>query len=152
MDIVTSITQLRKPTKQVGSGDDISDIVANLFAELGMYRNAGGLSANQLGYNKRVFVMIMKPCPPICIVNPLITKQRGSQIGEEFCLSLPGHPVTVKRPQQIVVKGENQYHKYVKYKLSGLQARIACHEIDHLNGKLITDYKLEQASKEEVTE
>lgn len=140
MNIITNVTPLRKPTKWVDGNDDIGEIVASLFAELKEH-NALGLSANQLGYKRRIFVMTMKPSPAVCIVNPLITKQRGYQIGEEGCLSLPGIIVKVKRPQQIVIKGENQYRKHAKYKLSGQQARIACHEMDHLVGKLITDYK-----------
>lgn len=140
MNIVTNVAKLRKPTEWVAGDDDSSEIAASLFAEL-KERNAVGLSANQLGYKKRIFVMTMKPSPAVCIVNPLITKQRGNQIGEECCLSLPGVSVTVKRPQQVVIKGENQYRKHVRYKLSGQQARIACHEIDHLVGKLIIDYK-----------
>ena len=140
MNIITTVSLLRRPTEWVDGNDDIGEIVASLFAEL-KERAVLGLSANQLGYKKRIFVMTMKPYPPVCIVNPLITKQRGSQVGEEGCLSLPGLGVKVKRPHQIVIKGENQYRKHVKYKLSGQQARIACHELDHLVGRLITDYK-----------
>jgi len=140
VNIITTVTLLRRPTEWVDGNDDIGEIVASLFAEL-KERDALGLSANQLGYKKRIFVMKMKPYPPVCIVNPLITKQRGSQVGLEGCLSLPGLGVKVKRPQQIVIKGENQYRKHVKYKLSGQQARVACHELDHLVGRLITDYK-----------
>lgn len=102
---------------------------------------AAGLSANQLGYNKRIFVMRLDPLPPICMVNPMITKARGSQIGNERCLSVPGKSVKVKRPYQITVKGLNQYLRPVKYKMRGLNARIVCHEVDHLNGKLIIDYE-----------
>ena len=144
--IVTDISFLRKRTEEVQEGEDISEIVASLFRELQEF-NAEGLSANQLGYNKRIFVMTMKPYPPICVVNPIITKVRGSQVREEGCLSIPetmrraGSGISVRRPQQIIIKGLNQYFKPVKYKLSGFQARKACHELDHLNGKLIIDYK-----------
>ena len=140
MNIVTNIAQLRKSTKLVDDNEDIGEIVNNLFQGLKEH-NAMGLSANQLGYNKRIFVMTMKPYPPVCVVNPIIAKERGSQLTEEGCLTLPGVIVKVKRPRQVVIKGQNQYHKPVKYRLNGQQARIACHEVDHLIGKLITDYK-----------
>ena len=144
--IVTDIRFLRKPTEEVQEGEDISEIVDSLFNGLKEF-NAIGLSANQLGYNKRIFVMAMKPHPPICVVNPIITKVRGSRVREESCLSIPetlrhsGSRISLRRPQQITIKGLNQYFKAVKYKLSGFQARVACHEIDHLDGKLIIDYK-----------
>ncbi|MBA7574431.1 Peptide deformylase [subsurface metagenome] len=57
---------------------------------------------------------------------------------------MPGEGVVIKRPHMVVVKGVNQYFRPVRYRLSGLQARIACHEIDLLLGKLIIDYKEER--------
>ena len=140
MNIVTDIIQLRKVTDFVEAGDSISDIVANLLQEMND-RGSLGFAANQLGYNARIFVMTMKPRPPICVVNPRVVKERGKQVGNERCESLPGVEVSIMRPHSIVVKGLNKYFKPVKYKLHGLPARIACHEIDHLCGKLITDYK-----------
>jgi len=149
--IVTDQTFLRKITEEVKEGEDISEIVSTLFNELKHSEEirgveAFGFAANQFGYSKRIFVMKLKPYSPICIVNPFITKERGSQVREEGCFSIPQtikEPLVVKRPMQITVKGLNQYLKPVKYKLSGLQARVACHEVDHLNGKLIIDYKEE---------
>lgn len=139
MVIVTDIEQLRRPTSFVNPGTDISEIVANLFRELKEFR-AFALAANQLGYTLRIFVMTMNPSPPICIVNPRIVKVRGSQIKEEHCLSLPGIVRKVKRPKTVTIKGLNQYYKPVRYRLNGMQAAIACHEVDHLIGKLIIDY------------
>lgn len=150
MNIVTNEAQLRIPTDFVKKGEDISEIVDNLFREM-QDHDALGLAANQLGYKKRIFVMNMKPWPPICVVNALIRKNRGGRVSLEGCRSLPGVEVRVKRPQHITLKGVNQYFKPVKYRLKGLHARIACHEIDHLIGKLITDYKEgEKASEQDV--
>ena len=143
MEIVTDIEKLRKPTQPVKERDDINQCIEELFQGLKEHNNAVGLSANEIGYKCSIFVMKMVTGPPICIVNPIITKARGGEIREESCLSVPGVKVKVKRPRQIVMKGINRYFKPVKYKLSNFRARIACHEIDHLFGKLITDYKEE---------
>ncbi|MBA7591516.1 Peptide deformylase [subsurface metagenome] len=104
-------------------------------------RQALGLAANQLGYSCRVLVMSMEPMPPICIVNPQVTKQKGSQLSTEYCLSVPEEKVVIKRPYVVVVRGVNQYFRPVRYRLRGLQARVASHELDHLEGVLITDYE-----------
>lgn len=149
MNIVTDEAQLRIPTDFVKKGEDISEIVDNLFREM-QEHDALGLAANQLGYKKRIFVMNMKPWPPICVVNALIHKNRGSQVSLEGCRSLPGVQVRVKRPHHITLKGVNQYFKPVKYRLNGLQARTAYHEIDHLIGKLITDYE-EREEDDEIS-
>jgi len=144
MNIVTVIEQLRRPTEWVKDNDDIGEVVDNLFKGLKEFKeiyNTLGLAANQLGYNLRIFVMVMTPSPPICIVNPILHKEKGHQVRSEGCLSLPGVVVKVKRPQQVVIKGLNQYRKPVKYRLRGQRARIACDELDHLAGKLIIDYR-----------
>lgn len=140
MQIVTNETSLRKPTEWVKEGDDIKQVVDDLFREMKEHQ-AIGMAANQLGYDYSIFVMNAKPLPPICIVNPVVVKKKGSQLAHEWCLSVPGQSIVVKRPLRVRVKGVNEYLKSVKYQFSGLQARIACHEIDHLCGKLITDYK-----------
>ncbi len=141
MTIITNERDLRKPTEWVKETDSIKQVADDLFREMKEHEGCVGLAANQLGYEYRMFVMDMKPLPPICIVNPVVIKQRGSQIATETCLSLPGESVVIKRPHLVKVKGINQYFRPVKHQLSGLLARVACHEIDHLCGKLIIDYK-----------
>lgn len=143
MKIVTDIERLRKPTEWVKQSDPVLEIAAELFEGM-LEHNAQGLAANQLGYSLRMFVMKLQPNTTICIVNPLITKTRGSYESNESCLSLPGVTVRVKRPMEVRVKGGNQYFKPVHYHFRGIEARRACHEIDHLIGKLIIDYKIKQ--------
>ncbi len=141
MNIVTSERLLRKPTKPVKETDDIEQVVEDLFREM-KERDTLGLAANQLGYSCSIIVMSMEPMPPICIVNPQVTKQKGSQLSTEYCLSVPGEKVVIKRPYiVVVVKGVNQYFRPVRYRLRGLQARVASHELNHLEGVLITDYE-----------
>lgn len=140
MKIVTDERELRKPTHSVDVHEDISELVDNLFREM-RERDAQGLAANQLGSALSVFVMKPRQYAPICIVNPVITKTRGSYLADEGCLSLPRVIVRTKRPAEIKVKGFNQHFRPVSYRFKGIEARRACHEIDHLLGKLITDYK-----------
>ena len=140
MKIITDIDQLHQPTKQVSEADPaLEAIVSTLFEELNSRDDCAGLAANQFGFKLKVLVMRLEQYAPICIINPVITKAKSSHLGPETCLSLPGQKVAVKRPQQITVKGVNQYFKFVKYRFHGLLARVACHEIDLLNGILITD-------------
>lgn len=141
MDIVTDIEKLRKPTEWVEKPIDVElvEIADVLLTEM-VAHNAQGLAANQLGYDLRMFVMQLRQYTPICIVNPVITKTTGSYETNEVCLSLPGVVVRVKRPAEVRVKGVNRYFKPVNYRFRGIEARRACHEIDHLIGKLITDY------------
>ena len=145
VELVTDVKQLRKKSELVYPGEDTGWIVADLFVALKEGEAfAGGVAAIQIGYAKKIFVMIQeKPYPPICVVNPVLTKGKGAVITEESCLSLPGELVAVPRFETVTLTGLNQYEKPIKLKLKGQMARIAQHEVDHLEGKLITDYKEE---------
>ena len=141
MDIVTDIEKLRKQTEWVKKPIDVELVeISDVMLSEMVAHNAQGLAANQLGYDLRMFVMKLRQYTPICIVNPLITKSSGSYEANEDCLSLPGVTVRVKRPAEVRVKGVNKYFRPVNYRFKGIEARRACHEIDHLIGKLITDY------------
>ena len=145
MEIVTYVAALRRKCQEVKDFKKLDELAETMFDALRNYDGPAGkavaIAANQLGYRRRMFVMSMPPKPPVCIVNPVITKQRGHQLGPELCLSIPSKVVYVKRPQYITIKAVNQYGRFIKHKLSGFPARVAAHEIDHLDGKLITDYE-----------
>ena len=143
MVLVTDIEQLRKVTELVKETDDILKVADDLFREMVEF-HAQGLAANQLGYDLKIFVMERNKGVPTCIVNPVIVKTKGWYEANEICSSLPGVSVRVKRPKEIRVRGVNQYFMPVNYKFKGIEARRACHEIDHLIGKLITDYQTEE--------
>ncbi|HZU15096.1 MAG TPA: peptide deformylase, partial [Candidatus Dormibacteraeota bacterium] len=73
------------------------------------------------------------------LVNPVIVKAEGSQVGYEGCLSIPGWVGEVERYEKVLVKGLNRRGKEVRIKASGFTARAFQHEIDHLDGILFTD-------------
>jgi len=104
-----------------------------------MYSNKGiGLAGPQVGQLKRV-VIINVGKGLIGLVNPKIISSKGSQIGEEGCLSFPGLFVKVKRAQEVEVEGQNPEGELIKIKAQGLLARVFQHEIDHLDGILMID-------------
>jgi peptide deformylase len=73
------------------------------------------------------------------LVNPVIVKTAGSQVGYEGCLSKPGWVGEVERHEAVVVKGLNRHGKEVRIKSTGFTARAFQHELDHLDGILFTD-------------
>ena len=89
-----------------------------------------GLAAPQVGFFIRLFVTEWNEM----FVNPVITAHSNdSEIKMEGCLSLPGVEVPVPRWTRITLNGNRDF--------KGIQARVIQHEIDHLNGILITDYR-----------
>lgn len=99
--------------------------------------NHYGIAATQFGIPYRFFVWRFEPS---IIINPMITKRSGQEIKAESCLSLPGIIVDVPRAHSITLSFLDIYGQPTIHKYGGLSARVAQHEIDHLNGKLITDY------------
>lgn len=101
--------------------------------------NGIGLAAPQVGVSQRVIVMAPGD-RAIALINPRIVSAEGEQVGDEGCLSLPALYGTVKRAKVVTVEGLDEKGKKVSYWLSGLPARVAQHEIDHLDGILFIDH------------
>ncbi len=106
--------------------------------------NGIGLSANQIGIDKRIFVaQIEDPNgrPKFyAVINPKITKKSSPKHPlEEGCLSVPGVYGIVDRYEKVVLEGFNPSGRKIKIKAWGLLAHIFQHEVDHLDGKLFID-------------
>ncbi len=111
-----------------------------------------GLAAPQVGILKRMIVIDAEtiareeklPLPQkkyIKIINPeIISVSKETCIKEEGCLSLPTIYYTVERPEKISIKYFDESGKELNLDAGGLLARCIEHEIDHLNGKIFTDY------------
>jgi len=140
MQLVTDVDELRWPCAVVRKSDPMFSIAAQMFTKM-KELDAQGLAANQVGWALQILVMCVQGRSPICLVNPvLFSAGKGSQESIERCLSLAGMSVRVRRPARVRVDGFNQFWSPVRYRFEGIDARRACHEVDHLKGKLITDY------------
>lgn len=70
----------------------------------------------------------------------------GAEVAEEGCLSLPGYYVNIIRASEITVRfldGSGGKLTPMLLELSGLNARVVQHEVDHLNGVMICDRAVE---------
>ena len=70
----------------------------------------------------------------------LVDTSEETWYDEEGCLSFPGIIVKVKRPVKIKVRYANALGEVDTHIYQGLTARIFLHEMDHVNGKLYTQY------------
>ena len=100
--------------------------------------NGVGLAAPQLGILQRI-VVYDSGDGFHALVNPKILQRKGSQIGLEGCLSIPGLQGDVERSAEVVVKGLDQHGRPVRVRADGLTSRVLQHEIDHLDGILFID-------------
>ena len=127
---------------RAGEVDAFDEELARLGERmLGVMHDADGigLAANQVGILRRVFVFNDEGEDRV-IVNPSITRSGGElETSEEGCLSLGPVRVPVERPLEVTLEGVDVAGKPVKLELEGLAARVAQHELDHLDGTLIID-------------
>ncbi len=104
------------------------------------YFHGIGLAAPQIGISKRLIVACVEE-RTIKLANPEIIDISGADNMVEGCLSIPDITVDIKRPFEVVVKGLNEKGENAEIKVKGLLARVLQHEIDHLKGRLIIDYR-----------
>ncbi len=75
------------------------------------------------------------------LINPQILSTSDSkQYFNEGCLSVPGIHEDVLRPESIVLRYYDAEFKEHEEEISGMFARVAQHEIDHLHGKVFVDH------------
>jgi peptide deformylase len=134
--------RLRKKARLVEQVDDgVRQLVDDMFET--MYDAPGiGLAATQVNVQQRVVVIDVSETrdQPQVFINPEILEQRGEEIMEEGCLSVPGIFAEVKRAEWVRVRALDRDGKPYEIETDGLLAVCIQHEIDHLNGKLFVDY------------
>jgi len=119
---------------------DLAQLVERMIRLMQDARGVG-LAANQVGILRRVFVIqAEEEQEPRALVNPVIV-ERSDELGEddEGCLSMQGVLVPVERAVSIRVEARDEDGNPVALELEGLPARVAQHELDHLDGVLILD-------------
>ena len=107
-----------------------------------------GLAAPQIGSAHRVCVVnYPDKKSPSALINPEVAWiSKGTSVLEEACLSIPNVVVPVRRPKKVRVRALDEKGKPVELSATDLLAKILQHEIDHLNGVLITDYQHQSES------
>jgi peptide deformylase len=156
---MTLITNPLRLTKQIQptpmTQEEIDDISIKLLEGLKKYGGIG-LSANQIGLDVRACVINVKE--PLVLINPVVVEVSKDTVAYvEQCLSIPKtmrKPVKTVRHKTFTVECDNlgtvifsPDNQASTWKDSNeffsdeglLECVCAQHEIDHLNGKLITD-------------
>ena len=141
-------------------------IAEELFQILNKRGDGIGLAANQVGIDAQVAVVNVRE--PLVLINPKIISKENEINFFEGCLSFPGRRVSTKRYRDVIIqtaqsesgwyfsgaetpkegKGSWEVEKNDRdQELRLLEAVCVQHEIDHLNGKLIMDRRIETTVK-----
>ena len=134
---------LRKKSREVEVVDEkIRQILDDMTETMYNEENGGGLAAPQIGILKRLVVIDMGQ-GLIKLVNPKIISEEGSQEVIEGCLSNPNVFGKLLRPKTVKVQALNEKGEEIILTGTGDLAKCFCHEIDHLEGILFTDFVTE---------
>ena len=137
-------------------------IATELFQILNKRGDGIGLAANQVGIDAQVAVVNVRE--PLVLINPKILSKEVEIPFYEGCLSYPGKGVNTKRYRDVVIsteqsesdwyfsgaqapkdsKGswEKEQSKNEDAQLRTLESVCVQHEIDHLNGVVCMDRKV----------
>jgi peptide deformylase len=110
-----------------------------------MYEHEGvGLAANQVDLPYRIFVAnptgdSQQTDAEQVFINPVLSKAKGQQEGNEGCLSIPDVHADVVRSHRIHLEAYDLAGNLLEADLEGFPARVVQHEVDHLDGLLFID-------------
>ena len=111
---------------------------ASSLVETCKKHNGLGLSANQCGYNYRVFVMGTGD-EYVAFFNPkIISVSEEKTKMEEGCLSYMDLFLNIERPAVIEAEYQDYMGNTKTTKFAGITARCFQHELDHMNGIVYT--------------
>lgn len=118
--------------------EELEKLVRDMFVAMHA-SNGVGLAAPQVGVLKKVAIVEYEDKSYV-LINPKIIDRKGTQEGEEGCLSFPGIYANVLRPLWVKIEAQNEKGELQTIEGEGYTARAFLHEMDHLNGKLFVDY------------
>lgn len=131
------MTPSRDCTFPLSDGDhviiaEMERLLENLGAE------AAGLAACQIGYAKKIFALNFDGKIKFYINPHIISKSERKKKVKEACLSLPGQGFQIKRPLSVELEYTTVDGKNIREIFDNFWAQAVCHEMDHLDGKLIS--------------
>ena len=149
LKIITDIKHLNKYCKAINyktSKQIANKMILFMLSHKNINDESLGLACNQLGLDGRIIIVKMKN-KWVRFINPIISyKSKEKIITDESCLSVPNKSIKVERSKDITIyyeKGSHLGDIGWESHFTGQDAIIIQHEIDHLNGIIITDKKEE---------
>lgn len=143
-EIITPVDQERFPLLEMASqtcefplnetDESVITRMDDILNELGS--EAAGLAAVQIGYPKRIFLTRNNRTGQNRVfINPkIVSRSRAVKNDGEGCLSIPHMGVAIKRPKTLTLSYYSLDGEQLEETFNGFDARVVCHEMDHLEG------------------
>jgi len=128
----------RKAKPVTDFGPELAALLDDMTETLHSAPKAIGLAAPQLGESVRVCVVDLGS-GVLELVNPEIVARAGGQDFTEGCLSMPGKKARTRRSKRIHIRAQKRDGSTFEQGAEGLLAVAIQHEVDHLDGILMTE-------------
>jgi peptide deformylase len=155
------IREVARPVAHVD--DDVRALVAEMWRVLDDLGTSGGLAAPQVGVPLRLFVIeLTEPRHPFSlypphpeeerdfrpiravVINPAVVWRAGeTRLDRESCYSLVGYRGILPRATGLKVESVDERGEPFTWDLGAWPARVFQHEIDHLDGIVYADHRVE---------
>ena len=151
MKIITDVDYLHKKCEPISFEESLEikhKMHRFLLTNKNIANNTLGLACNQLGLNGRVIMFRGNTRhTPKYLINPIILEKSDDMITtKEYCLSVPGQSISIERHKIIVLMSTTGiYDNWEYYKPNPSESIVIQHELEHLDGILISDYIKEKS-------
>lgn len=134
--------RLKRPAKKVTDINAVQGLIDDMLETMYHTDDGIGLASTQVGSEDSVIIIDLSENrdEPMILVNPEIVESEGSIMGEEGCLSIPEYRASVERFEKVAVTALDREGNEFRVESDDFLAIVLQHEIDHLKGKVFTDY------------
>ena len=159
-DIVTDELQLSERAVEIDVRTQAAEMREIIKALKDTMRAKGlsSLSAPAIGYNRRIFCIDFKDSEIKTFINPIIAQAKGMQLSVEKCVCIPDKEFMRPRNNDLMIIYQRPTGQIENRQIVGMSAIVFQHELDHLDGLLLSDVGIEidedfhNASEEEQQE
>ena len=159
-DIVTDELQLSERAVEIDVRTQAAEMREIIKALKDTMRAKGlsSLSAPAIGYNRRIFCIDFKDSEIKTFINPIIAQAKGMQLSVEKCVCIPDKEFMRPRNNDLMIVYQRPTGQIENRQIVGMSAIVFQHELDHLDGLLLSDVGIEidedfhNASEEEQQE
>ena len=144
-DIVTDELQLSERAVEIDVRTQATEMREIIKALKDTMRAKGlsSLSAPAIGYNRRIFCIDFKDSEIKTFINPIIAQAKGMQLSIEKCVCIPDKEFMRPRNNDLMIIYQRPTGQIENRQIVGMSAIVFQHELDHLDGLLISDVGIE---------
>ena len=144
-DIITDELQLSERAVEIDVRTQATEMreIRKALKDTMREKGLASLSAPAIGYNRRIFCIDFKDSEIKTFINPIIAQAKGMQLSIEKCVCIPDKEFMRPRNNDLMIIYQRPTGQIENRQIVGMSAIVFQHELDHLDGLLISDVGIE---------